>query len=452
MEEIKDILGSEEAKIFLSASDIEEAFTKSNIVFVTEDTMEAVRILQAGGNGVSVGIDGERTIESYNGAFPEWVYIVPAGVDIYAEEAARRIKGAFSRKGRDAAILHPPAGYDNIQALYDADEVFLKKLLKGHNWHEWERMTKAASRIDAFMEAVQGERYKPIKTGFTPFDRITGGGLTRQSLVMLAAAPGQGKTTLAAQLFEGMAKRGQQIIFVNLEMSREQLIAKSLSRHAYLMGYGDFSASDIMRGYEWTQEQAQAVHRAAQEYKKDIALNFLYADRDEVTAQLDSIMDYLRNAARHAALAGRDTPIVVIDYLHIIQTTDGRGREEDQAQAIKKSVIALKEFAIKYNTIVLAILATNREANRNKELTLYSGRDTSNIEYSADLFLTLQEDEEAASESEQKPLKLRVEKSRMGEVGKAATFYFDGKHGLFREAALDWIPDKRARIEPLETF
>ena len=424
-----------------------EALKEKGPVFVMEGQLDALSVMQAGGSAIAIGGGGYRKIEDYKGPLPDGIIII-ADNDPAGEQAARRIKEAFKKHNKAANIVHPPKGHKDANDMAKADFGLLVKLCEGYNWAEWERMTKATDRIDAFLQDIQTERYKPIKTGFNDFDRITGGGLVRQSLVMLAAAPGQGKTTLAAQLFEGMAKQGQQVIYVNLEMSREQLIAKSLARHAYKMGYGDFSASDIMRGYRWTQEQAQAVKQAALDYKRDIAHNFTYADRDETTAQLDSIMEYLRSAAQEAKRAGREAPLVVIDYLHIIQTLDSKGREEEQAQAIKRSVIELKAFAIEFNTIVFAILATNREANRGKELTLYSGRDTSNIEYSADMFLTLQQAEDEAAPDGMQALKLRMEKNRMGEVGNAATFYFDGKHGLFREA---WMPE-RSKIESLITF
>lgn len=425
-----------------------EALKEKGPLFVMEGQFDALSVMQAGGSAIAIGGGGQRKLESYAGPMPEDLIII-ADNDAAGEQAARRIREALKKQNRTADIVRPPKQYKDANDILTGDPKLLHNLCRGFNWIEWERMTKATSRVDAFLQAVTTERYKPIETGFKPFDRITGGGLVRQSLVMLAAAPGQGKTTLAAQLFEGMAKQGQQVIFVNLEMSREQLIAKSLARHAYKMGYGDFSASDIMRGYSWTEEQAQAIKQAALDYKRDIAHNFTYADRDETTAQLDSIMDFLRSSARQAKRAGREAPVVVVDYLHIIQTADSKGREEEQAQAIKRSVIELKAFAIEYNTIVFAILATNREANRSKELTLYSGRDTSNIEYSADMFLTLQPEEK---DGEDNPaILLRMEKNRMGEMGQKAAFYFDGKHGIFTEAAPDWIPEPH-NIEPLETF
>ena len=432
----QDIIVEISEELLDRAEDLEAAFFNHDTVFITEDVIEALQILQAGGNGVAVGVNGEDAIKEFPGPLPENVYII-TGPTEFEQDIANHFKSACKSRSRDAVILHLPEQYNDLKEFFVDDEKLLRTLLQGGNCAEWERMTKATRRIDDFLQDVQTNRYKPIKTGFNEFDRITQGGLVRQSLVMLAAAPGQGKTTLASQLFEGMAKQGQQVIYVNLEMSHEQLIAKSLTRHAYRMGYGDFSASDVMRGYSWTQDQEQAIKKAALDYKRDIAINFIFADRNETSARLDDIMEYLRAAARQAKRIGQEAPLVVIDYLHIIQTTDGRGHDEDQAQAIKRSVIELKEFAIEFNTIVFAILATNRESNRGKELTLYSGRDTSNIEYSADMFLTLQEAENEPAPQESQALMLRVEKNRMGEVGKATTLYFDGKHGLFTEA---WLP------------
>ena len=84
--------------------------------------------------------------------------------------------------------------------------------------------------FDSFMEKVQTETYRPIQTGMAAFDRLLRGGIPRQSLVILSAAPGTGKTTLAQQIFETAATHGTDVVFLNLEMSREQLIATAARR------------------------------------------------------------------------------------------------------------------------------------------------------------------------------------------------------------------------------
>lgn len=449
--EAVETVGADEELLALydRATDFDTALSESGPVFIMEDAKDAMAILQAGGNAAAVGMTGgDSLIRDYDGPMPDRVFIV-AGGTTFGEDAALLFKRAFKDHGKDAPILHIPAPYDSLQDLLDKDAGLLRRLIHGNAsaWVEWNRMQATAGLIDQFLKEAKTDRYQPIETGFSAFDRVTGGGLVRQTLVMLAAAPGQGKTTLTAQLFERMAANGHEVLFINLEMSREQLIAKSLARYAYNNGYGDFAAADIMRGYKWTEDEETAIKQAALAYKRDIALNFKYADRDETTAQLDSILTYITKEAERAISTGKQAPLVVLDYLHIVQTQDGRGREEEQAQAIKRTVTELKAFAIRYKTVVFVILATGREANKGKELSLYSGRDTSNIEYSADMFLTLQDDEEPGAKN--KPMKMRIEKNRMGEAGISAKFYFDAKHGIFTEAAPDWLPD---RVQGVLTF
>ena len=64
-------------------------------------------------------------------------------------------------------------------------------------------------------------------------------------------------------------------------------------------------------------------------------------------------------------------------------------RKEESAEIIKKAITILKDYAIRYNTFVLAISANNRTANSSGSITLESGRDTSGIEYGADYQLAL---------------------------------------------------------------
>ena len=76
-----------------------------------------------------------------------------------------------------------------------------------------------------------------------------------------------------------------------------------------------------------------------------------FADPEEVTADLDCIMEYIETEARRAEAAGFPAPVVVLDYLQIVR---GRDREDDSA-VIKRAVAALKKYAINHNTIVFVI-------------------------------------------------------------------------------------------------
>ena len=366
-----------------------------------------------------------------------------AGVFTYRADSSR----LYGRFKDAAAARKDPAQYEAmLKGFADADAQLQEKEAEA----ERERQKNTGTGIiDTFLETVQSRRYEPIKTGFLPFDDLTGG-LTRQGLIMLAAAPGTGKTTITAQLFEGMAQRGAQVLFINLEMSREQLIARSLCRYAWEADGIDLPANRILQGYSWDGETRERVYHAADGYKRDIAGNMMYFDREKIGAQLGDIVAFIEREAAHAEAQGKPAPLVVIDYLHIIESTDANGRAEDIAATIKRSVTELKAFAIRHNTVVFAIIATNRESNKAGRMALESGRDTSNIEYSADMFIGLnytawENGEDTTIEEEKnrtgaggrscRRLTMKLLKNRMGADGTARRIVFDAEHGIAREEA-----------------
>jgi len=245
-------------------------------------------------------------------------------------------------------------------------------------------------RVDAFtsfMEKIQTEAYRPVRTGMGAFDRLLYGGIPRQSLIMLTAAPGAGKTTFCQQVFETAAALGTDVLFINLEMSREQLYSRSLSRLIHIQG-GNMNAMQVMRGYKWTDEQRAYVESAAAAYQEKIN-PFMHYNPVEGTSDIELIMACLEKAASWCKKKGRNPPVAVIDYLHLITGKDDKGRDMDSATVIKLAVKRLKDWAVQNDSYVFAIGANNRAANSKGTITLESGRDSSAIEYSADIQLSL---------------------------------------------------------------
>lgn len=297
--------------------------------------------------------------------------------------------------------------------------------------------------FDNFLDKIQTEAYKPIQTGMQSFDSLLGGGFSPQSLVMIGAAPGMGKTTLCQQIFETMAANGHEVIFLNLEMSREQLLARSLSRAAAKAGT-NIDPSQVMRGYSWSEQQKKAVYAAAQKYRNTIAPRMAY-NPDGTGAGVDSIVETLNNALDAARRRDKPAPVVVLDYLQLVQAKE----RQDPQEAIKAAVKALKDYAIEGHTVACAILAFNRSSNAAGKVTLESGRDTSAIEYSADTLLGLNytslEDgtkkidqlDELQKETPRR-VTLKLMKNRMSEAGKKLYLQFDGTTSTFTpEAAAD---------------
>lgn len=298
--------------------------------------------------------------------------------------------------------------------------------------------TSPVEMFDAFLTDVQTTKYQPIQTGMKSFDTLLGGGLDPQSLVMIGAAPGMGKTTLCQQIFETMAANGHEVIFLNLEMSREQLLARSISRIAARSGK-HITPAQIMRGYSWTEEQKETVFAAADKYRTDIAPRMSY-NPDGTGAGVDAIIETLNNAQYAAQRAQKPAPVVVLDYLQLVQARE----RQDPQEAIKEAVMTLKKYAIDGHTVACAILAFNRSSNAAGKVTLESGRDTSAIEYSADTLLglnyaaledgsneiskldELQQGELLEDGTRQRRVVLKLLKKRMTEAGKSLELWFDG--------------------------
>lgn len=357
---------------------------------------------------------------------------------------------------------------DMVQAMGDAETMKRLQAAMDAPQEEPEQTTEDLQKeepqqnaFEEFFSAIQTEKYRPVKTGIAEFDELLGGGILRQSLVMLTAAPGTGKTTIVQQLFEVMAENGQDVIFLNLEMSREQLLARSMSRMIHKQGH-NMTAAEVLKGYAWTDYQRDYVTKAAQEYQKTIFPHMEYNPAG-CTTDIESIRDTLNTAGQKAKEAGKPGPVCVLDYLHLITTSN----REEQTELIKKSVAMLKQYAIDYNTFVLAIGANNRAANTSGITSLDSARDSSAVEYTADYQLGL--NYRALSEKQQKvsgerydarnpddmeelamqtprEMVIQVLKNRMNAIGGKIYLNFDAANSIFEYAGK---PQRRQAQKPV---
>lgn len=275
--------------------------------------------------------------------------------------------------------------------------------------------------IDEFFNIVSTDRYKAIPTGIDALDRRLSGGFVNEWLIIINAAPGAGKTVLATQICENMARSGRKCLYFNFEMSKDQLIARSLAR---IMGDADgMGALDILRLYKQDQKAQEAVFKAGLQYKQQIAPNMLY-NPDGTGPNLDRITEAMEARAKAAEAKGNPAPVICIDYLQMIEGNP----KEDIKETIKRAVYAFKKYAEKHHTIVICISAQSRAANNDAEARQDAGRDTSNIEYSADLQMQIMSDPE-----DEETRQLYITKSRFAapSLKHYIAFHFNGKQGRF---------------------
>lgn len=480
-----------------------EALEGAETPIICEGELDAISLYQAGAASVvAIGtIVNTATLLEEAKKHPEAVFILALDNDTDKEdgsnpgkEAQRKLAADMTEAGLAVLNIDPAKIYGEAK---DANEAFTKdpeRLGKVIAWiqgkaqemkqgKDEEREAELRKRTgegmleDFFLKVTDKEArtFEPIPTGIKDIDRALEGGFIRKTLVTLGAPPAMGKTALAQWIFENIATAGQDVLYINLEMSREQLLARSISRLAYKYEGKDFSALEVLRGYSWTDEQREAITAAASRYKAEIAPHFIY-NPEGVTNSIDSILTAMTEETARIKAQGKPAPLVCLDYLQLVDSG-----ERDAIEGMKGVIFKLKDFAKRENTVVFVIIANNRASNKSGTVDMESGRDTSAIEYSGDFMLGLAytaiedrreytftyqgkngEDKEGKAPYDLETIRrlkkeayeagreipavcneisLKVLKSRFTEAERRANLIFDGKHSTFKQVALKYQAD-----------
>ena len=428
--------------------------TKGRACFVVEGEIDAASVLEVGGEAVALGSTSmaEKFIAACKEKPTGNLLLIALDDDEAGQKATGYLLDALKKLRITAAAVDIRCGKNDPNDALTADREAFKKAVEAA-----EAAQQPGRRmIDHFLQAVQTQRYEPMPTGLQVSDEMIGGGFLRQTIVMMGAAPGMGKSYFAQQLFEGMAQQGHNVLYFNLEMSREQMLARSFSRIARQRENGRMTAIDVLQGYKWTDYQRGIMEKTADFYGQHIAPHMAY-NPGGGTAQLDEILTQMEVAAKRATNAGKEAPLVVLDYLHLLRG----GEREDAQTTIKRAVDAFKDYAMRYNSVVFVILAFNRASNSSGKATQESARDSSGIEYGADLMLGLnyakleegevdtelvQKIREEEKNREQIPYKLKVLKNRLQGGCGTADIEFSGRYGLFFSSK-----DKATQMSALDT-
>lgn len=438
-------------------------------VFITEGAFDALSVMEAGGEAIALNStnNARKLIDKLAQTATAATLILCLDNDGAGSRAAKELQEGLQglkipfitadicnglKDPNEALTADYPAFEAAVWGAMEDAKALREKLRQEAQQEERERMERTgAGMIDAFLETVRTRKYEPIPTGIADIDAALTGGFTRQTLILLGAAPGAGKTALAQWIFEGMAQRGTSCLFLNLEMSREQILARSIARIAARRGE-HITPAEVKQGYKWDVAQEAIVMAAAQEYKETIAPRMIYNPLD-TTTDLDAILQYMEEEAQRAEAAGLPAPLVVIDYLQIIT---GNARE-DEVSLIKRAVSSLKHFAMKHNTVVFCIMAHNRAANQSGNVSMASGRDTSALEYSADLQLGLAftecldrdggkgKDFDALTPEERQRVTLKITKGRDAKIGAEVDLIFNGE-------TMTYTPIDKRREDPMQTW
>ncbi len=268
--------------------------------------------------------------------------------------------------------------------------------------------------VQAKREAVKetGKVSVGLPTGIPKLDRLLGG--LQQGVHLLAAEPGQGKTTLALQISQNIAQEGYPVLFVSFEESLMRLALKTICQVASL------DMKPFADGYA---ESAQLEQAAKIHGVKLQNLHFLEGNKKVTVAQIKA------KSLQIMAKAKSQKCLVVIDY---IQKMAASNRDFADFRHIVASLVSdLRELAMRLESPIVVISSQNRSGQGKAQLT--SLKESGDLEYSADTALFLVESERKATPP-CRAIDLMLEKNRYGDKGKISLIFKPTTGSFFEEA------------------
>ena len=259
-------------------------------------------------------------------------------------------------------------------------------------------MSDVFARLAELAEA--GSDIPGLSTGLSDLDRQIAG-LNKSDLVLIAARPGMGKTSIALNIALTVAKTTKKTVAMfSLEMSREQLGMRLLSNESFVDNQklltGKLSEED------WDKISTAAAALSQTDIRVDDNPTATVAEMNAMCRRLDNL------------------GLVIIDYLQLM-TASGYGRTSDnRVTAISEISRAMKVMAKELDVPVVCLSQLSRanESRSNKRPILSDLRESGAIEQDADEVIFIYRDDYYDENSEEKNVaELIVAKNRHGETG-----------------------------------
>ncbi len=275
-------------------------------------------------------------------------------------------------------------------------------------------LTESYANIESLYE--RKELISGIPTGFQQLDRLTSG-LRPSEIIIVAARPGLGKTSLVVNIAQTAASEHQKVVGIfSLEMASQQLVTRMLCSEArvdsHKMRSGYLSKDDWKR-------LAKAMSKLAR------AKIFI-----DDTAGI-SVVEMRSKARRLKAEHGLD--LLIVDYLQLMSgaSPNSRGRFENRQQEISTISRSLKGLAKELNIPLIAVSQLSRAPEQRKgdhRPQLSDLRESGSIEQDADLVLFLYREDLYKKEEdpdEEGIVQVIIGKQRNGPTGVVKLAFID---------------------------
>ena len=341
-----------------------------------------------------------------------------ASVMIDIRDYAKTIIGLWQKRELQKLLTQSLESLN--QKKFEFVSANLENEISGLEIQEPKKKTQHVSEIleEMRIEEEAGISAKFVPTGFEALDKVLNGGIYAQQMMIVGARPSVGKTSIAQQIILNASKSKRKCLFISLEVSKKDVVLKFL---ANLSSVGTWK---ISKNFKKTQSEEGSLVAAKNQLK-----DFGIYTNDSSYLTISQIGRIIKNQ-----IEKQPVDLVVIDYVQIVRSDDGRGRNE--ATIIKETTTALKAMAKQYDVSMLALAQINRKAveGANQVPTMNDFKGSGGIEEDADVAVILHRDRTEGKEDGyfSSSGKLIVAKNRHGRTGEIP-IHFEGEFGRFNE-------------------
>ncbi|MBQ9459401.1 MAG: replicative DNA helicase [Oscillospiraceae bacterium] len=400
---IKDVMEKLRADDFYLRQN-REIFETIQSMFLYSRPVDALTVA---GEMEKKGVGDKTATRAY---LAELMEVTPTSANVleYADIVLDKslLRAVATAAGEISALVQDGTG--GAKAVLESAEQKIYAVRRGRSAQELERIGVVLQGVlDHLAElSAAGGKTKPgTPSGFSAIDDKTAG-FGNSDLVLLAARPGMGKSSLALNVARNVAKSSAKAVAVfSLEMSKEQLVTRLLSSEATVELSRLLTGN--LRESDWVRIANATGILGSLDIRFDDNPLLTVADMNAKCRRIDNL------------------GLVVIDYLQLMTSAGGNtgSRGESRQQTVSDMSRMLKIMAKELNVPVLCLSQLSRanEKRDDKRPMLSDLRDSGAIEQDADIVMFIYRDDYYKEDSEQHNIaECIIAKNRHGSTGKVS--------------------------------
>lgn len=444
-----------------------ELYTSQEPLFIFEDEIEAISLMECGYDAMALGGINQYTllVDALKERKSERLLIISIKANEENQVQLALLREELKEMYQDFIMYSIVGDYNDANEVLVADKEILiegvKTALEKVSEYELDKVkdyqveNSNIGYIDDFMEGITVNTATPcIPTNIPKIDEMLDGGLY-EGLYILGGESSVGKTTLALQITDGIVtSNSTDVLYFSVETGRNELIAKSLSRitaemvikkKQVLTNAKTSRDITVKEKYDkYGERDKKQINEACKKYAELARSIYMYEGSEDIGAlKIRSVIEeHIENTKR-----ARRKTVAIIDYLQILSAFDDKQRTDKQN--IELNMSELKRIS-RDCKIPIIIISSYDFANYEKSFEMDEYNDTKSIENASDVLISLQLNgakasdfnKEEAKKQNPRDVEIKVLKNRNGVLKDKADMLYYPEYNLFIDKDINVVMTK----------